>query len=89
MSPCWVSVRYTLGTQLYTGCWLKLFQGMKIGQQKLITVGQARNIPGCSASSVFDLPVWGNLCIMVGSGAGSKDQSARQELYLNNKKAPA
>jgi len=23
------------------------------------------------------------------SGAGFKDQSARQELYLNNKKAPA
>jgi len=37
----------------------------------------------------FELCVWRNLCIMDESGAGFKDQSARQELYLNNKKAPA
>ena len=30
--------------------------------------------------------VLGNLCIMVGSGAGFKDQSTRQDLYLDKKK---
>mgnify|MGYP004039585327 FL=1 len=54
-----------------------------------LTVPQARDKLVCSAQSPFDLPVLGNLCIMIGSGAGSKNQSARQELYLNNKKAPA
>ena len=39
-----------------------------------LTVPQARDKLACSAQSPFDLPVLGNLCIMIGSGASFNDQ---------------